>query len=129
MLPKQMTKLLCSNLVKLTICVVTKDDPNRTEGSWAQTIGSAKETVGGLTGAEGLKQQGADQRRAGEEQEARGQLSDLGGGISDRAKGAVGGAVSGFTGDREGQAKYQQMHDQGKTQQRGAETDIQRQNP
>jgi uncharacterized protein YjbJ (UPF0337 family) len=31
---------------------VTKDDPNRTEGSWNQTVGSAKETVGGLVGSE-----------------------------------------------------------------------------
>jgi len=31
---------------------VTKDDPNRTEGSWNQTVGSAKEAVGGLVGNE-----------------------------------------------------------------------------
>lgn len=31
---------------------VTKDDPDRTSGSWNQTIGSAKETVGGLVGSE-----------------------------------------------------------------------------
>lgn len=29
-----------------------KDDENRTQGSWNQTIGSAKETVGGLVGSE-----------------------------------------------------------------------------
>lgn len=29
-----------------------KDDPNRTEGSWNQTLGSAKETLGGLIGNE-----------------------------------------------------------------------------
>lgn len=29
-----------------------KDDPNRTEGSWNQTAGSAKETIGGLIGNE-----------------------------------------------------------------------------
>jgi uncharacterized protein YjbJ (UPF0337 family) len=31
---------------------ITKDDPNRSEGSWNQTIGSAKETVGGLIDSE-----------------------------------------------------------------------------
>lgn len=31
---------------------VTKDDPNRQEGAWNQTIGSAKETVGNLVGSE-----------------------------------------------------------------------------
>jgi uncharacterized protein YjbJ (UPF0337 family) len=31
---------------------VTKDDPNRQEGSWNQTVGSAKETVGGIVGSE-----------------------------------------------------------------------------
>ncbi len=31
---------------------ITKDDPNRQEGSWNQTIGSGKEFVGGLVGAE-----------------------------------------------------------------------------
>lgn len=29
-----------------------KDDPNRTEGSWNQTVGAAKETLGGLVGNE-----------------------------------------------------------------------------
>jgi len=31
---------------------ITKDDPNRSNGSWNQTIGSAKEAVGGLVGSE-----------------------------------------------------------------------------
>lgn len=31
---------------------VTQDDPNRTEGSWNQIIGSAKEAVGGFVGSE-----------------------------------------------------------------------------
>lgn len=65
---------------------------------------------------------------AGKGQEAKGQLNDLGSGISDRVSGTVGGAVAGLTGNREEQAKAQQLHDQGKTQQRGAEHDIQKQN-
>lgn len=31
---------------------VSKDDPDRTGGSWNQTVGSAKEAVGGLVGSE-----------------------------------------------------------------------------
>lgn len=31
---------------------VTKDDPNRQEGAWNQTVGSAKEALGGLVGSE-----------------------------------------------------------------------------
>ena len=66
---------------------VTTDHPDRTQGSWNQTVGSGKEMLGNLVGAEGIKQQGIDQNRAGKEQEARGQLSDLGSGVADRAKG------------------------------------------
>ncbi|KAI9823749.1 MAG: hypothetical protein M1832_002306 [Thelocarpon impressellum] len=103
------------------------DDERRTQGSWDQTVGSTKEAVGGLIGAEGLKQQGARQNQAGKGLEAEGQLSDYGSGVADRAKGAVGGVVAGVTGDREGQERYRAQHDIGKTQERSAEMDIQRQ--
>lgn len=106
---------------------ITKDDPDRTTGSWNQTVGSAKETVGGLIGSEDLKQTGRQQNAQGQEQEARGQLKDFGSGLSDRASGALGNAVAGVTGDRVKQAEYQNQHDVGKTQQRGAEHDIQKQ--
>jgi uncharacterized protein YjbJ (UPF0337 family) len=108
---------------------VAQNDPNRQTGSWNQTIGSAKETLGNLTGIESLKQEGARQNAEGKEQEAKGQLSDFGQGVSDRVSGAVGGAVAGLTGDRAGQEKRNQQHDVGKTLQRGAEADIQKQNP
>ena len=108
---------------------VARDDPQRSEGSWNQTIGSAKESLGGLVGAEGLRQEGREQNRQGQGQEAQGQLSDLGGGVTDRVKGAVGGAAHGVTGNREEQARYQDMHDKGKTMQRGVEADMQKQNP
>ncbi|GFP52651.1 hypothetical protein ACSS6W_003263 [Trichoderma asperelloides] len=104
-----------------------KDDPNRTEGSWNQTIGSAKETLGGLIGNESLKQAGRQQNLEGQQQEAKGQLHDYGHGMGDRVQGTVGGAVAGLTGDKEGQAHYEELHDKGKTQQRGAEHDIQKQ--
>lgn len=108
---------------------MTKDDPKRSEGSWNQTIGSGKEAVGNVVGLESLKQQGIDQNRQGKEQEAQGQLSDLGQGISDRVTGTVGGAVAGLAGDHQKKAEFEKQHDVGKTQQRGAEVDIQKQNP
>ncbi|TVY82165.1 hypothetical protein LSUE1_G004299 [Lachnellula suecica] len=107
---------------------VTKDDPNRQEGSWNQTVGSAKEAVGGLVGSEDLKRQGQQQNAEGKGQEAQGQLNDFGSGIANRVSGTVGGAVAGVTGDREAQLRAQEKHDVGKTQQRGAEADIQKQN-
>lgn len=106
---------------------VTKDDPDRSGGAWNQTVGSAKETVGGLVGSENLKQQGRKQNLEGQSQEAKGQLNDYTSGIGNRMQGTVGSAVSGLTGDNKGQAHYDQMHAQGKTQQRGAEHDIQKQ--
>ena len=106
---------------------VTTDDPNRSEGSWNQTVGSAKSAVGGLVGAQGLKNEGDRQYQAGQGQEAQGQLNDYGSGIVDRAKGTVGGAIAGVTGDRQAQQDFQAQHDIGKTQQRSAEADIQKQ--
>lgn len=40
---------------------VAKNDPNRSDGSWNQTIGSGKEFVGGALGMEGLKKEGQQQ--------------------------------------------------------------------
>lgn len=74
-----------------------------------------------------MKSQGREQNLEGQQQEAKGQLSDLGSGISDRVSGTVGGAVAGITGNTAAQAEYQKQHDTGKTQQRGAEHDIQKQ--
>ncbi|KAK4994843.1 hypothetical protein LTR66_005223 [Elasticomyces elasticus] len=108
---------------------VTKDDPDRTEGSWNQTIGSGKEAIGNLVGAEGLKQEGIRQNQEGKGQEAKGQISDFSKGVTDRVFGTVGGMAAGVTGDRAAQAKYEAQHDAGKTQQKGAEVDIQKQNP
>jgi uncharacterized protein YjbJ (UPF0337 family) len=76
-----------------------------------------------------LKRQGQEQNASGKAQEAKGQLNDLTSGATDRFTGAVGGAVAGITGDRDAQLKAEQQHDAGKTQQRGAEVDIQKQNP
>jgi hypothetical protein len=82
-----------------------------------------------LTQQQDLKQQGDRQNAEGKAQEAQGQLSDLGSGVANRVAGTVGGVVAGVTGDREAQLEAQQKHDIGKTQQRGAEHDIQKQNP
>ncbi|KAK3328314.1 hypothetical protein B0T19DRAFT_424146 [Cercophora scortea] len=111
----------------ITASGITKDDPNRAAGSWNQTAGSAKEFVGGVIGSENLKQTGREQNLSGQEQEARGQLSDFASGAADRITGAVGGTFAGVTGDKKAQAEYQSQHDAGKTTQRGAEHDIQKQ--
>lgn len=87
-----------------------KDNSDRTQGQWNQTMGSVKEATGNLFGSENLRQQGRDQNRAGQEQEAKGQLSDLGQGISDRVGGAIGGAYASLTGDKPAQAAYQEQH-------------------
>jgi hypothetical protein len=47
--------------------------------------------------------------------------------LADRAKGAVGNVRGALVGDREDQARYQEIHDKGLTQQRRAEQDIQKQ--
>jgi hypothetical protein len=48
-------------------------------------------------------------------------------GLGDRVKGAAGSGMAGLTGDRQKQEEYQVQHDIGKTQQRSAEQDIQKQ--
>ncbi|MCJ1393782.1 hypothetical protein MMC18_006658 [Xylographa bjoerkii] len=105
---------------------VSQDDPARAEGSWNQTVGSGKEMLGNLVGSQDLKNQGIQQNAAGKGQEAQGQLSDLGNGMGDRVQGAIGAGLAGLTGDKEGQAKYQDMHDDGKTKLRSAQRDIER---
>lgn len=123
-----------------------RDNSDRNQGSWNQTLGSTKEAIGGLVGNEvhptsfieaykmeantrsqSLKQSGRQQNLEGQQQEAKGQLSDFGSGLAGRAQGAVGSTFSGITGDQAGQAHYEQMRAEGKTQQRGAEYDIQKQ--
>jgi len=106
---------------------VAKDNEDRTSGSWNQTVGSAKESIGNLVGSQNLRQQGIQQNQDGKAQEAKGQLSDFGSGIQDRAQGALGNIGSAVLGDHEQQIKYQDLHDEGKTRQRGAEADIQKQ--
>jgi len=75
-----------------------------------------------------LKRAGAQQNAEGKGQEAQGQLNDFGSGVANRVSGAVAGAAAGITGDRDAQLEAQKQHDIGKTQQRGAENDIQKQN-
>lgn len=103
------------------------DNPDRTAGSWAQTIGSAKEAVGGLVGSESLKQAGQQQHAEGQQQEARGQLQDLGDGLSNRVQGTLGSVKTsilgeGSVGEKE---KFEQQRQDGKAQQRSVEADLQ----
>ncbi|KAF2665874.1 hypothetical protein BT63DRAFT_427673 [Microthyrium microscopicum] len=106
---------------------VAQDSTDRTEGSWDQTVGSAKAALGGAIGHEGLKQAGDKQYESGKAQEAKGQLNDLGSGVGDRVTGAIGSTVAGITGNTAEQAKRQAQHDQGKSLQRGVEADLQKQ--
>lgn len=98
---------------------------DRSTGSWNQTVGAAKESVGNFIGNENLRKAGIQQNADGKEQEAKGQLSDLTQGVSDRAQGALGNIGAAITGDRESQAKYQDLHDEGKARQRGVEAELQ----
>ncbi|KAJ5626931.1 hypothetical protein N7528_004358 [Penicillium herquei] len=100
------------------------DNTQRSTGSWDQTVGSAKESLGNMIGNENLRQAGIQQNAAGKEQEARGQLKDFGEGLQNRAQGTIGGIAAAVTGDREQEKKFQDMHDEGKVRQRGAEADI-----
>jgi hypothetical protein len=76
-----------------------------------------------------LKRGGQQQNASGKVQEAQGQINDFANGVTNRVRGAAQGAVAGITGDRDAQLAAQEKHDVGKTQQRGAEADIQTQNP
>ena len=106
---------------------VAKDNENRTQGKYDQTMGSVKEATGNLLGNQNMVNNGRQQNEAGQAQEAKGQLKDLGEGASDRLQGALGGAVAGLTGDRSEQSRYADMHDEGKARQRGVETEVTKQ--
>ncbi|KAK7529634.1 uncharacterized protein J3D65DRAFT_173800 [Phyllosticta citribraziliensis] len=106
---------------------VAPKSSDRQQGSWNQTIGSAKETLGNVLGSEDLKSAGRKQNAEGQGQEAQGQVSDLGKGVGDRVKGSVGGAVAGLTGNEAAKDEYERQHDQGKTAQRGVEAELQKQ--
>ncbi|KAM0720202.1 hypothetical protein Q7P37_004338 [Cladosporium fusiforme] len=103
---------------------VAENDPNRSAGSWNQTVGAGKEAIGGALGLEGMRKAGEQQNADGKGQEAQGQLSDLGKGISDRVGGTVGGAFAGLTGDEAEKKKRELQHDEGKTLQRGVESEV-----
>lgn len=75
-----------------------------------------------------MKKDGREQNAAGRGQEAQGQLNDLGSGVKNRVQGTVGGAVAGVMGDREKEEARREQHDVGKTQQRGVESELERQN-
>ena len=106
---------------------VAKDHPDRTTGQWNQTVGSGKEYLGNLTGSEQMKKEGAQQNREGKGQEAQGQLNDYASGMGQRMEGKLGGAVAGMKGDKQEFEQKMDKHDTGKTLQRGAESDMQKQ--
>lgn len=87
-------------------------------------MGAGKEAVGGALGLEGMRKAGEQQNAEGKGQEAQGQVNDLGKGISDRVTGTVGGAFAGLTGDEAEKKRRELQHDQGKTLQRGVESEV-----
>ncbi|KAE8364030.1 hypothetical protein BDV27DRAFT_129139 [Aspergillus caelatus] len=103
-----------------------KDREQRSTGAWDQTVGSAKESLGNLIGNENLRKEGEDQNLRGKGAEAEGQLKDFGEGAADRLQGGIGKVAAAATGDRTEEAKWTQVHDEGKVKQRGAELDMQK---
>ncbi|KAJ2987741.1 hypothetical protein NUW58_g4336 [Xylaria curta] len=104
-----------------------KTTPDRAAGAYNQTVGSAKEAIvrAHARNSQSLQAAGRNQNKDGQNQEAKGQVERLRfTGIGDRVAGTFGSAVAGITGNSKAQAEYQEQHDVGKTQQRGAEHDI-----
>ncbi|KAA8902606.1 hypothetical protein FN846DRAFT_955376 [Sphaerosporella brunnea] len=106
---------------------VTVDNEDRTQGKKDQFIGSGKEFVGNALGNDSLVNEGREQNREGQGLEAAGQLKDYVGGATDRVTGAVGSAVASLTGNPQAKDAYQTQHDQGKTNVRGVEAEVQKQ--
>ncbi|RAL01840.1 uncharacterized protein BO80DRAFT_379727 [Aspergillus ibericus CBS 121593] len=100
------------------------DHPQRNNGSWDQTVGSAKESLGNLIGNEGLRKAGQDQNAAGKQAEAEGQVKDWGEGVKGRVAGNVGKVAAAATGDEEEEKRWKDVHDEGKVRQRGVEADV-----
>ncbi|KAB8072670.1 hypothetical protein BDV29DRAFT_148966 [Aspergillus leporis] len=103
-----------------------KDREQRSTGSWDQTVGSAKESLGNMLGNENLRKEGEEQNLRGKGAEAEGQLKDFGEGAANRVQGGLGKVAAATTGDRTGESKWEQVHDEGKVKQRGAELDMQK---
>jgi len=97
------------------------DNPDRREGQWKETIGSAKESVGSLIGNKELQQSGRDQANEGQAQSAVGQVTEWVQGFVDRLRGSVNAAIAMLFGDTQDADQNQKLHDQGKAQQRSAE--------
>jgi len=102
----------------------TKSDSGRSGGSWNQTVGSAKESIGNLIGNENLRQEGIRQNAEGKSQEAKGQVQDFSEGITKRVQGTLGSVGAAITGDRESEARWRDVQDEGKAKHRDAEADI-----
>ncbi|GES61239.1 putative mismatched base pair and cruciform DNA recognition protein [Aspergillus terreus] len=102
------------------------DNSQRTNGTWDQTVGSAKESLGNLVGNEGLRRAGEEQNARGKGAEAEGQLRDFGEGVRDRVQGGVGKVAAAAAGDRGEEEKWTRVHDEGKVRERGAEVDMQK---
>jgi uncharacterized protein YjbJ (UPF0337 family) len=63
------------------------DNPDRREGQWKETVGSAKESIGSLIGSKDLQQSGRDQSQEGQAQSSVGEAADWIQGGVDRLRG------------------------------------------
>ncbi|KAI5853987.1 hypothetical protein BZA05DRAFT_473312 [Tricharina praecox] len=106
---------------------VTVDNEDRIGGKKDQFVGSGKEFMGNTLGNDALVREGRRQNDEGQGREAAGQIKDYVGGAADRVTGAIGSVVAGITGNPQAQSAYQSQHDQGKTNVRGVEADINKQ--
>ncbi|KAF8545514.1 hypothetical protein BDD12DRAFT_721942 [Trichophaea hybrida] len=106
---------------------VTVDNEDRISGKKDQVVGSGKEFVGNVLESNDLKNEGRQQNQEGQGREAAGQIKDYVGGAVDRVTGTIGSAVAGVTGNSQAKDAYQNQHGQGKTNIRGVEAEVQKQ--
>ena len=77
-----------------------------------------------MIGNENLRQEGIRQNAEGKSQEAKGQVQDFSEGITKRVQGTLGSVGAAITGDRESEARWRNVQDEGKAKHRDAEADI-----
>ncbi|KAF8251065.1 hypothetical protein K440DRAFT_653237 [Wilcoxina mikolae CBS 423.85] len=106
---------------------VTVDNEDQVGGKKDQMVGSGKEFAGNVLGSSDLKNEGRRQNQEGQGREAAGQVKGYVGGAVDRVTGTIGSAIAGVTGNSQAKDAYQSQHDQGKTNVRGVEAEVQNQ--
>jgi uncharacterized protein YjbJ (UPF0337 family) len=64
------------------------DNPDRREGQWKETVGSAKESVGSFLGIKDLQEEGRQQSAEGQAQSTVGAATEWVQGAADRLRGS-----------------------------------------